>query len=175
VQDCTHLGARHGIGNLEWTHSKEVPLSKPVTPQDMFDMWQKMVNPGAYPLQSFMFPSLDPAEIEKKIAELNAVEHWLKANVNMIQLTVRTLQYQLALLKGGEKAQAVMAESVQEGKDARVEKKAAGAKAAQPQEEEAANPAMWAWNMMANAGKAGGGETPKAAKAAKSKPRGKKT
>jgi hypothetical protein len=140
-------------------------MSKPVTPQDMFDMWQKMVNPSAYPLQSFMFPTLDPAEIEKKIAELNAVEHWLKANVNMIQLTVRTLQYQLALLKGGEKAQAVMAESAQEAKDARVEKKAAGAKAAQPQEEEAPNPAMWAWNIMANAGKAGTAEAPKPAKA----------
>jgi len=28
-------------------------MSKPVTPQDMFDMWQKMVNPGAYPLPHF--------------------------------------------------------------------------------------------------------------------------
>jgi hypothetical protein len=119
-------------------------MTKPVTPQDMFDMWQKMVNPGAYPLQSFMFPSLDPQDIEKKIAELEAVEHWLKANVNMIQLTVRTLRYQLALLKGGEKAQEVMAES------------------AHPPQEEAPNPAMWAWNMMANTGKA---DAPKPAKA----------
>jgi hypothetical protein len=117
-------------------------MSKPVTPQDMFDMWQKMVNPGAYPLQSFMFPSLDPDDLQKKIAELEAVEHWLKANVNMIQLTVRTLQYQLALLKGGEKATAVMAQSAQEAKHAREEK-----------QEEPPNPAMWAWNMMANAGK----------------------
>ena len=84
-------------------------MTKRVTPQDMFDMWQKMVNPGAYPLQSLMFPVLDPKEIEKKIAELEVVEHWLKANVNMIQLTTRSLQYQLALLKGGEKAQEVLA------------------------------------------------------------------
>ena len=42
-------------------------MTKPVTPQDMFDMWQKMVNPGAYPLQSLMFPVLDPKELEKKI------------------------------------------------------------------------------------------------------------
>jgi hypothetical protein len=34
-------------------------MSKPVTPQEMFDLWQKMVNPGAYPLQSLMFPVLD--------------------------------------------------------------------------------------------------------------------
>ncbi len=40
-------------------------MSKPVTPQDMFDIWQKMVNPGAYPLQSLMFPVLDPKELER--------------------------------------------------------------------------------------------------------------
>lgn len=112
-------------------------MTKPVTPQDMFDMWQKMVNPGAYPLQSLMFPVLDAKELEKKIAELEVVEHWLKANVNMIQLTARSLQYQLALLKGGEKAQAVLAESQQGGGDA----------------DEVPNPAAWAWEMMANASK----------------------
>ena len=37
-------------------------MTKPVTPQEMFDLWQKMVNPGGYPLQSLMFPVLDPKE-----------------------------------------------------------------------------------------------------------------
>lgn len=115
-------------------------MTKPVTPQDMFDMWQKMVNPGAYPLQSLMFPMSDPKDIEKKIAELETVEHWLKANVSMIQLTVKSLQYQLAMLKGGEKAMEVFAESNAKGK-------AQG----KPQEP---NPAMWAWNAMAEAAKA---------------------
>ena len=49
-------------------------MAKPVTPQDMFDLWQKMVNPGAYPLQSLMFPVLDSRELDKKIAELEVVE-----------------------------------------------------------------------------------------------------
>jgi hypothetical protein len=114
-------------------------MSKPVTPQDMFDMWQKMVNPGAYPLQSLMFPVLDPKEIEKKIAELEVVEHWLKANVNMLQLTMNALQYQLALLKGGEKAQEILAES----------------KPGESGGAEVPNPAVWAWNMMAQASKKG--------------------
>ena len=82
----------------------EASMTKPVTPQEMFDLWQKMVNPGAYPLQSLMFPVLDPKEIEKKIGELEVVEHWLKANVNMVQLTIKSLQYQRAMVKGGEKA-----------------------------------------------------------------------
>jgi hypothetical protein len=113
-------------------------MTKPVTPQDVFDMWQKMVNPGAYPLQSLMFPVLDPKEIQKKIAELETVEHWLKANVNMLRLTVQSLQYQLAMLKGGEKARDMLAsgEAPQQG-------------------EEVPNPAAWAWKMMAEASRGG--------------------
>ena len=113
-------------------------MRKPVTPQDMFDMWQKMVNPGGYPLQSLMFPVLDPNEIEKKIAELEAIGHWLRTNVNMLELTIKSLQYQRAMLKGGEKFQQEIAGGGE------------GAGAEQP----IPNPAMWAWNMMAEAGKA---------------------
>src|SRR3954468_21827756 len=98
-------------------------MSKPVTTQELFDMWQKMVNPTAYPLQTFMFPALDPKEVEKKIAELEIVEHWLKANVSMLQLSKQSLQYQLAMLKGGEKFQEEIA--AQGGK-------AAKAKTAEP-------------------------------------------
>src|SRR5689334_2467977 len=112
--------------------------TKPVTPQDVFDMWQKMVNPGAYPLQSLMFPVLDPKELQRKIAELEAVEHWLKANVNMLQLTIQSLRYQLAMLKGGEKAQEMLA----------------GKEAPKP-DEDAPNPAAWAWKMMAEASRGG--------------------
>jgi len=135
-------------------------MSKPVTPQDMFEMWQKMVNPGAYPLQSLMFPMPDVKEIERKIAELEVVEHWLKANVNMLQLTMKALQYQLALLKGGEKAQEVFAASPP----------------VDPDSGETPNPAMWAWNMMAEASRKGAGavragtpDSPKPRKKRKSK------
>ena len=115
-------------------------MTKPVTPQDVFEMWQKMVNPGAYPLQSLMFPVLDAKEIEKKIAELETVEHWLKANVNMLQLTIKSMQYQLAMLKGTEKAQEVLA-----GKH--------GKEQHQATDGEVPNPAAWAWKMMAEATK----------------------
>ena len=129
-------------------------MTKPVTPHDMFDMWQKMVNPGAYPLQSLMFPVLDPKELEKKISELEVVEHWLKANLNMLQLTIQSMQYQLAMVKGGEKAHEVLA-----GKEA-------------PKSGEVPNPAAWAWKMMADASR-GGAAAMKAATPAptKAKPR----
>jgi len=105
-------------------------MSKPVTPQEMFDLWQKMVNPGAYPLQSLMFPVLDSKELERKIGELEVVEHWLKANVNMVALTIRSLEFQRDMIKGGEK---VMQDS--------------------GEPTDIPNPAMWAWNMMADAAK----------------------
>jgi hypothetical protein len=132
-------------------------MSKPVTPQEMFDLWQKMVNPGAYPLQSLMFPMMDPKELEKKLHELEVVEHWLKANVNMVQLTQKSLQYQLAILKGTEKAQDVLS-----GKD----------KAAGGPEGEIPNPALWAWNLMAEASKNAGvaASPPKAEKKKKKQP-----
>src|SRR5690606_19061334 len=72
----------------------ERAMTKPVTPQEMFDLWQKMVNPSAYPLQSLMFPVMDPKELQKKIAELHVVEHWLRANLQMLQLTIQSLEFQ---------------------------------------------------------------------------------
>jgi hypothetical protein len=108
-------------------------MTKPVTPQEMFDMWQKMVNPGGYPVQSLMFPILDKKEIDKKIAELETVEHWLMANINMLKMSIKSLQYQKAMLEGGEKVQSAMKEGGGEG--------------------EIQNPAMWAWNLMAQTSK----------------------
>lgn len=122
-------------------------MAKPVTTQELFDLWQKMVNPGAFPLQSLMFPVLDPKEIEKKIAELETVEHWLKANLNMLQLSIKSLEFQRDMLKGGEKARGAMGE-------------APGAAAG-----EMPNPALWAWNMMNEAGKAASESVQRAAEA----------
>jgi hypothetical protein len=111
-------------------------MTKPVTPQEMFDFWQKMVNPGGYPLQSLMFPVLDPKELERKISELEVVEHWLKANLNMLQLSIKSLEYQKAMLKGGERVKAGIERRDEQGEGG-----------------EMANPALWAWNMMAQASK----------------------
>ena len=127
-------------------------MSKPVTPQEMFDLWQKMMNPSGYPLQSLMFPVLDPAEIEKKIQELEAVEHWLKANLGMLQLTIKSLEYQRSLLKSGEKIREAMEGEGEEG--------------------DAPNPAAWAWNVMAEASR-GGAAAMKAAKDERLQPKSK--
>jgi hypothetical protein len=132
-------------------------MTKPVTPQDMFDMWQRMVNPGAYPLQSLMFPVLDAKELEKKIAELEAVEHWLKANLNLLQLSIKSLEYQRALVKGGEKAAAALRPEAPSAE--------ATARGTTPAPGEVPNPALWAWNLMAQASRSAA-QVAKAAQAA---------
>jgi hypothetical protein len=101
-------------------------MAKPVSPQEMFDAWQKMFAPGTMPMGSLMFPDLK--DVEKKISELETVESWLKANLNMLQMSIKSLEYQRSMLKGGEKAKAALADS--SAKDA------------------PGNPAQWAWDMM---------------------------
>ena len=141
-------------------------MTKPVTPQDMFELWQRMVNPGAYPLQSLMFPVLDAKELEKKIGELQVVEHWLKANVSMVQMTAKSLQFQLAMVKGGEKGLSTFAQG-------------AGTKSAPPEPAQAdaasnaPNPALWMWNLMSQAAVPPGEPAPKPASAPR-KPRRRK-
>jgi hypothetical protein len=116
------------------------------TSHEMFELWQKMVNPGGYPLQSLMFPVLDAKEIDRKVGELQTVEQWLRANLNMLQMSIKALEYQRALLKGGEKFQ----EKLREGRDARgTPAPDAGAEPSAPGAPP--NPAMWAWEMMAKA------------------------
>jgi hypothetical protein len=117
-------------------------MTKTTGPNEIFDLWQKMVNPGGYPLQSLMFPVLDAKEIERRLAELQTVDQWLRANLNMLQLSIKSLEYQRALLKGGEKFREKMRES---GGPPGAMDPAAG-EGAPP------NPAMWAWEMMAKAG-----------------------
>jgi len=118
-------------------------MTKPPMPQEMFELWQKMVNPGGYPLQSLMFPVLDAKEIDRKIGELATVEQWLRANLNMLQMSIKSLEYQRALLKGGEKFSQALRDQAPSN---------AGAGPAAPGEEAAPNSAMWGWDMFAKAG-----------------------
>ena len=75
------------------------------TPQEMLEMFQRMLNPMAFPMQSLLSPSLSAEEIEKKISELKNVEAWLTANLGLLQFSIKMLEYQRSLLSGkdGEK------------------------------------------------------------------------
>jgi hypothetical protein len=93
----------------------------PFTPQDALGFLQRMWNPlgvpipglampatppgapaaGAFPFPNpaTMFAALDPREIEKKIDELRVIESWLAMSLNMMQMSIRTLELQKASLE----------------------------------------------------------------------------
>jgi hypothetical protein len=95
----------------------------PFSPQDALEFMQRMWNPlgiampgfaapagvsppaGAaqpavpFPMPAAMFAALDPAEIDRKIAELRIVENWLTMSVSMMQMSIKTMELQKASLE----------------------------------------------------------------------------
>ncbi|MGD2141788.1 MAG: hypothetical protein PVH25_15455 [Burkholderiales bacterium] len=67
--------------------------------KEWFEQFQKMWNPMNFPFPGVVQPTLDPEEIERKINELKAVESWLKMNVGMIEMTIKTMEMQKSALE----------------------------------------------------------------------------
>ncbi len=68
-------------------------------PKDWLEFMQKMWNPASFPLPGMITPTVNVEEIEKKIAELKAVENWLTINTGFVQMTIKTLQMQKSALE----------------------------------------------------------------------------
>lgn len=93
--------------------------STPVTPQQAMEFMQRMWNPFGVPVPGFappgapgtagagipfpnpaaMFATLDPADIDKKIAELRVIENWLAMSQNFMQMSIKTMELQKASLE----------------------------------------------------------------------------
>ncbi len=97
---------------------------------EIFEMFQKMINPMAFPMQNLMMAGLSVEEIDKKISELTTVKHWLNTNVGMLELTVKTLEYQRALLKPAQGSEPDKSSAIP------------------PQDNPMLNPALWPWAFM---------------------------
>lgn len=117
-------------------------------------MWQNM----GFSLPGMVTPTLDVDELDKRIADMKAVEGWLKMNLNMMQMTTQGLEMQRAALAAV---------------------KAMGQHAQESQGSDAANPfaaaaAMWPWNLMAGqpapSQPASDGDSKSAARGARRKP-----
>ncbi len=84
---------------------------------DTFDLMQKLWGMATGPtpanlaslarmpqrLPSMIAPTMDVEELDKRIADLRAVEHWLEINAGMLRTTIQTLEVQratIATLKG---------------------------------------------------------------------------
>ncbi len=58
-----------------------------------------------FPHPAAMFATLDPAELERKIDELKVIEGWLQMSLNLMQLSIRTMELQKASLEALRGAQ----------------------------------------------------------------------
>lgn len=94
-------------------------------------MWQNM----GFSLPGMVTPTLDVDELDKRIADMKAVEGWLKMNLNMLQMSIQGLEMQRAAMA----AVKAMSQHAQEGE--------AADKAQNPF---AAAAAMWPWNLMSS-------------------------
>ncbi len=67
--------------------------------KELFEFFQKMWNPMSFPIPGMFQPTMSVEEVEKKIAELQSVESWLKMNLTFVQMTVKTLEMQKSALE----------------------------------------------------------------------------
>lgn len=67
--------------------------------KELFEFFQKMWNPMSFPIPGMFQPTMSVEEVEKKIAELQSVENWLKMNLTFVQMTVKTLEMQKSALE----------------------------------------------------------------------------
>jgi len=74
-------------------------MADPQSPHDPFEMFRRLWGPLGIPLPGMTMPTLDPGEIEKRIAELKAVEGWLSMNLNMLRMAIQGLEMQKAALE----------------------------------------------------------------------------
>ena len=131
-------------------------MSEQNPPQDPFEIFRRLWGPLGLPVPGMAMPTMDPGEIEKRVADLKSVEAWLSMNLNMVRFAIQGLEVQrvaLVAMRGGA------------GETALAEIAAAGASTA-------ASTMLWPWAVMqqamsTSAPAAAAPGAPQAAKAAK--------
>jgi len=66
--------------------------------QDPFETFRRLWGPLGLPVPGLAMPTLDPKEVEKRVAELRSVEHWLEVNLNMVRFAIQGLEMQRSAL-----------------------------------------------------------------------------
>ena len=86
-------------------------------PKDFFEFMQKMWNPMGFPIPGMIAPTMNIEDLDKKIAELKAVETWLTMNTGFVQMTIKTLEMQRAGLESLQAAGKAATDSVKKTPD----------------------------------------------------------
>jgi hypothetical protein len=111
---------------------------------DPFEAFRKLWGPLGMPIPGMAMPTLDPAEIEKRVVDLRSVESWLTMNLNMVKLSIQGLEIQRAALLAMKAAADNTAAAM----------RGAAQGATGPAADADANPMLWPWAaMQAAAGK----------------------
>lgn len=125
---------------------------------DPFEMFRRLWAPLGLPVPGMAMPTLDPAEVEKRIADLKSVETWLGMNLNMVKMAIQGLEVQKMALVA-MKANAGAASDAANVFATLARSAAAGATPGAPQPgppapdaNPLANPMLWPWAMMQGAG-----------------------
>ncbi len=134
--------------------------------QDPFEMFRRLWAPLGLPVPGMAMPTLDPAEVDKRIADLESVETWLGMNLNMVKMAIQGLEVQkmaLTAMKANAGAAtdaanafASFSRSAAAGAAGMAAAAAEGGKAApesapgpaDPAANPMANPMLWPWAMM---------------------------
>ena len=74
-------------------------MSEQKPPQDPFEMFRRLWGPLGVPLPGMAMPTLDPQELDKRIADLRSIEAWLNMNLNMVKFSIQGLELQRAALQ----------------------------------------------------------------------------
>ena len=91
-------------------------------PQDPFETFRRLWGPLGLPVPGMAMPTMDPREVEKRVADLKSVEAWLAMNLNMLRAAIQGLEMQksgLQQMQGMQQAmqQAMAAMNPPEAKD----------------------------------------------------------
>jgi hypothetical protein len=111
-------------------------MSKETSAADPLEFVRGMWNNMGFSLPGMVTPTIDVDELDKRIADLKAVENWLKMNLNMLQMTTQGLEMQRVALAAVQ----AMSQHARES----------GAKTPEPQPDASvfSAAAMWPWNLM---------------------------
>lgn len=110
--------------------------------QDPLEFLKSMWGSMGFSLPGMVTPTLDVDELGKRIADLKAVEGWLKMNLNMLQVSIQGLEMQ----RGALAAMQAFSQSVN-SKDGKEADQEPGINP-NPFASAAMNPALWPWNFM---------------------------
>ena len=73
--------------------------ARPGPQADPFEMFRRLWGPLGVPIPGMAMPTLDPQEVEKRIADMRSIEGWLTMNLNMVKFSIQGLEMQKAALE----------------------------------------------------------------------------